>query len=162
MILYHGSVEEVQKPNISFSKNYLDFGRGFYLTTHKKQAEKWAKRKAARKKTSAIVSVFEVKERFENFNTLEFKQENESWIDFVFECRKGSDEYKKYDIIIGGVADDDVFRTLNLYFEGVWTKEKALEEVRYYDVNNQICFVNQEVIEKVLIFKNSYEVKNDR
>lgn len=28
--------------SIKFSKKYLDFGRGFYITTYKEQAEKWA------------------------------------------------------------------------------------------------------------------------
>ncbi len=158
MILYHGSVFEVRNPNISYSKNYLDFGKGFYVTTHKEQAERWAKRKALRAKKSAIVSAFDIKENLENYNVLKFEEENEKWLDFVFQCRKGSEEYKKYDIIIGGVADDDVFRTLNLYFEGIWPKERALEEIRYYDINDQICFVNQLTIDNLLIFKNSYEV----
>lgn len=38
MIFFHGSNIEVKKPQISFSKNYLDFGKGFYLTSYKKQA----------------------------------------------------------------------------------------------------------------------------
>ena len=46
MILYHGTNKEIQKADVSFSKNYLDFGKGFYLTTYKEQAEKWALRKA--------------------------------------------------------------------------------------------------------------------
>ena len=49
MILFHGTTEIIEKPNVSFSKNYLDFGKGFYLTTYQKQAEKWALRKALRK-----------------------------------------------------------------------------------------------------------------
>lgn len=39
MILYHGTNKEIRKADVSFSKNYLDFGKGFYLTTYKEQAE---------------------------------------------------------------------------------------------------------------------------
>lgn len=39
MILFHGTIEIIEKPNVSFSKSYLDFGKGFYLTTYQKQAE---------------------------------------------------------------------------------------------------------------------------
>ena len=49
MILFHGTTEIIEKPNVSFSKNYLDFGKGFYLTTYQKQAEKWALRKSLEK-----------------------------------------------------------------------------------------------------------------
>ena len=37
--VYHGSTEIIQKPKIGFSKKYLDFGEGFYVTTFKEQAE---------------------------------------------------------------------------------------------------------------------------
>lgn len=40
MIVYHGTTIEIPHPDVSFSKKYLDFGRGFYLTTYQKQAEK--------------------------------------------------------------------------------------------------------------------------
>ncbi len=48
MIVYHGSSLEIIKPEISYSKAYLDFGRGFYVTTFRSQAEKWALRKSIR------------------------------------------------------------------------------------------------------------------
>jgi len=54
MILYHGTNLEIQKPNIDYAKSYLDFGKGFYLTTYKEQAEKWALRKALRKGREAV------------------------------------------------------------------------------------------------------------
>lgn len=34
MILYHGSTDYVDKPEIRKGKNYLDFGTGFYMTLH--------------------------------------------------------------------------------------------------------------------------------
>ena len=42
MIVYHGSTEIIKNPDVVHSKKYLDFGRGFYITTFENQAKKWA------------------------------------------------------------------------------------------------------------------------
>lgn len=41
MIVYHGTTDIIEKPDVDHSKNYLDFGKGFYLTTYEDQAKKW-------------------------------------------------------------------------------------------------------------------------
>lgn len=61
---------------------------------------------------------------------------DDKWLDFVCACRKGETINKDYDIIIGNVADDDVFKTVDLYFRGLWDKNKVLEELRYYKLND--------------------------
>ena len=48
MIVYHGTTEVIEKPDVKHSKKYLDFGKGFYLTSFEEQAEKWAVRKSMR------------------------------------------------------------------------------------------------------------------
>jgi len=53
-----------------------------------------------------------------------------------------------------------VFKTVDMYFRGLWSKQKALEELRYYKMNDQICFVNEKVLDKLLIFQESYQVVN--
>ena len=40
MIVYHGSTEIIKNPDVVHSKRYLDFGRGFYITTFENQAKK--------------------------------------------------------------------------------------------------------------------------
>ena len=42
MKVYHSSPVEVKKPDTRHSRAYLDFGPGFYVTTLKEQAEKYA------------------------------------------------------------------------------------------------------------------------
>lgn len=39
MKVFHGGISAIEKPEASFSKRYLDFGKGFYVTTYKQQAE---------------------------------------------------------------------------------------------------------------------------
>lgn len=159
MIVYHGSTEIIKSPDVVHSKRYLDFGRGFYLTSFQKQAEKWAKRKGLRKNQAAIVNVYELTDVLDEYKVLKFDNEDEKWLDFVSACRAGQDINNKYDIVIGNVADDDIFKTVDMYFRGIWDKERVLNELRYYKMNDQICIIKQEVISKVLIFKEAYEVK---
>lgn len=107
----------------------------------------------------SYVNIYEMADDLTSIKVLSFEKENEKWLDFVCACRRGEKKYQNYDVIIGSVADDDVFKTVDMYFRGLWDKEKALEELRYYKMNNQICIVNQEVLKQVLTFKESYEVK---
>ena len=48
MIVYHGTTDIIEVPDVQYSKKYLDFGKGFYLTTFEEQAKKWAVRKSMR------------------------------------------------------------------------------------------------------------------
>ena len=158
MIVYHGTTEIVENPDVNHSKKYLDFGKGFYLTTYEEQAKKWAVRKGMRQEKIGVVNVYTLMDSLENYRVLSFEEENEKWLDFVCACRRGEPLNQEYDIVIGNVADDDVFKTVDMYFRGLWDKKKVLEELGYYKMNNQICIVNQKTLDEVLTFQKSYEV----
>lgn len=136
MIVYHGSTEIIEKPDVRHSKRYLDFGRGFYLTTFENQAKRWAVRKASRQERTPVVNVYEMSASPQEYKVLHFEKENEKWLEFVCGCRKGENLNRNYDIIIGNVANDDVFKTVDMYFRGLWDKERVLEELSYYKMNN--------------------------
>ena len=159
MIVYHGSTEIIEKPDVIHSKKYLDFGKGFYITSFENQAKKWAVRKGMRQEKTEVVNIYEMSEDWSDLRVLTFEKENEKWLDFVCACRKGEAINKDYDIIVGNVADDDVFKTVDMYFRGLWEKEKVLEELRYYKMNDQICIVNQETLDHVITFQKAYEVE---
>ena len=46
LIVYHGSTDIVEHPDVLHSFRALDFGKGFYVTTVLDQAKRWAKRRA--------------------------------------------------------------------------------------------------------------------
>ena len=94
-------------------------------------------------------------------NVLRFAGEDEQWLDFVCACRDGKPVNEVYDIIIGNVADDDVFKTVDMYFRGLWSKEQALNELRYSKSNDQICIAKQEAIISQLKFVESYQVVDE-
>ena len=159
MIVYHGTIEIVKSPDVLHSFRPLDFGKGFYVTTVKEQAEKWARRKAdLYNKPSGVVNLYQMKKDKEGLVEKTFPEDLNEWIDFVCACRDGGNEYTKYDIISGKVANDKVFRVVDMYHQGIWDKERALKEIKVYDVYDQIAFISQRAIDQLLSFESHYEV----
>lgn len=64
----------------------------------------------------------------------------------------GDDIYKEFDVICGGIANDRVFNTLDLYFSNQMNKEEALKRLIYEKPNQQLCFTNQTVIDRCVTF----------
>ncbi|MCL2222661.1 MAG: DUF3990 domain-containing protein [Oscillospiraceae bacterium] len=159
MTVYHGTTLIVKSPSAKYSKKYLDFGIGFYVTADKIQSERWAKRKAIRLNTKPTVNVYTLSDNLAGYNGLVFEDEDVNWLNFVANCRRGSNDYTKYDYVSGSVANDDVFLTVDMYMRGIWKEDRALEEIRYYKTSHQICLVSQALMDCELNFEESYEVK---
>lgn len=159
MIVYHGSYCVVDKPTVLFSRDALDFGKGFYVTNIEEQAIKWSERFKV-KFGKAYVNRYELD--IENikvdYKVKEFKYYDNEWLDFILECRTGSDIFNKYDILIGGIADDRVYNTMELFQDNLISKEEALKRLKFYKPNNQICIVNQNIIDKYLKYCGTSEV----
>jgi len=157
MTLYHGSYMEVRHPNLSFSRKEVDFGAGFYTTPIQEQAEKWSLRFKSKKK-QAVVSEYEFDNNVtEKLSVLSFETYSDNWLDFVTSCRAGKDTARNYDLIIGGVANDDVFNTLQLYLDNLISRQETIKRLRYEKPNIQYCFKNQAVIDDRVRFLRSYE-----
>ena len=158
MRVYHGSNIAVQSPKVTYSATCLDFGQGFYLTTVQQQAERWARRKANLKGSpQGIVNVFEFTHT-SRLRTLNFADDLDAWIDFVCACRDGGEAFRNYDVIMGKVADDKVFRVVDLYKRGIWDRARAIQEMRVYPSYDQIALISQQTIDEQLTYIQSYEV----
>ena len=94
----------------------------------------------------------------ENLRHKCFEKYDLDWLNFVVQCRNGSREYANYDIIEGGVANDNVIDTVEDYRNHIITARQALGQLRYKKVNHQLCIVNQAVIDFCLRFVNSIEL----
>lgn len=159
MNVYHGSNVIVHNPDIVHSFRSLDFGKGFYVTTVKEQAERWARRKMDICGTGkAIVTIYEMGEDFIGLSRKCFDDDLTEWIDFVCQCRDEKEDYLKYDLIRGKVANDRVFRVVDMYHSGIWDKERALKEIKAYPDYDQIAFVSQKAIDQLLRYETFYEV----
>ena len=159
MLIYHGSNVEVRKPRLRMSRKYTDFGRGFYTTTQKEQADHWTSIKIDRaKKGRRVVSVFEVSDELltnPELKIREFHGPDETWLNFVVDSRKGIEH--DYDLVFGPVANDKVFTVVNLYEGGVLDAPAAIAELKVYKTYNQLSFHTPRVIQ-ALRFVESYEV----
>lgn len=78
-------------------------------------------------------------------------------MEYVVDCRKGGIKQLQYDMVEGGVANDNVIDTVEDYENGIITAEQALGQLRYKEVNHQICILNQEIVDKYISF-SSYEI----
>ena len=66
-----------------------------------------------------------------------------------------------FDIIEGDIANDKVFNTVELFFQNLIDKKTALSRLQYEKTNNQICFINQNVMDNVMHFESSYKLKGN-
>ena len=158
MKLYHASYCIIKKPDVLHSRDNLDFGKGFYLTTLYEQAKKYAMRFLLRKQ-KAYINEYILDDDIHNFNIKIFKSYDEEWLDYVGKCRKGI-QTGTYDIVEGGIANDKVFNTIDLYFSGAMNKDDALGRLAFEHPNHQLCILNQDVMNNHLHFINATEIKS--
>lgn len=157
MILYHGSNIEVVKPDLHYSRKNVDFGMGFYTTPLYEQAVKWCGKFKRRGGQGIVSHYFFDEKQYNAFKILKFDSYSEEWLDFILNCRSGNDT-SDYDIVIGGVANDKVFNTVELYFDNLIDKSEAIKRLRYEKPNQQICFRTQAVMDGFLRFEGSEKV----
>ena len=139
MIFYHGSFLEVVKPDLMHSRPNLDFGRGFYVTPLYERAVKWCGKFKRRGKTG-VISRYNYDENQEaELKILKFDSYSEEWLDFILNCRTEKDS-TDYDLVVGGIANDKVFNTVELFFDGLINKTEAINRLRYEKPNLLICF----------------------
>ena len=159
MIVYHGSDIVVENPDVLHSYRPLDFGKGFYVTSVREQAVRWARRKATlRGREKAIINVYHLAENTEGLLIKTFDEDLVEWIDFVCDCRDIGEKYLRYDLISGKVANDRVFRVVDMYHTGIWDKDRALKEIKVYSSYDQIAFITQKAIDQLLSFMSYEEV----
>ena len=156
MKVYHGSWMEIAEPDLKHSRTDVDFGKGFYTTPLREQAVKWCG-KFKRRGKQGIVTTYEFDESTSSsLKILSFDSYSEEWLDFILKCRRKQDS-SDYDIVMGGVANDKVFNTVELYFDHLIDKQEAIKRLRYEKPNMQICFRSERAL-KQLHFEGRFEV----
>lgn len=149
MTVYHGSYTTVEKPKIIKGKNTKDFGIGFYCTIIREQAERWARRY-----DKGIINSYTVRMNTA-LNILEFKEMTEQWLDFIIECRKGKSH--NYDIVIGAMANDQIYNFIADYMDGIITREQFWALAKFKYPTHQINFCTNTALQ-CLEFVSSEEV----
>lgn len=158
MELYHGSTYDFTEIDLSKARKGKDFGLGYYLTTNKSQAIRWATRGKMKKEGFLYTYAFDEKIlNGHEFNIKKLTRYNKEWADYLCKCRLefyNSD----HDIIYDRMADS-TFKVLSNYIERYYFGEIDLNMLlliarfpknRRYD---QYCFKTKRAIEKLSLVK---------
>ena len=148
MKLYHTSYTTIKRPDISHSRDYLDFGKGFYLTHHRDQGERYGLRFIRRGKEGWL-NIYDFDFSDVDWKIKRFETYDKEWLDFVSKCRGGEDD-TDYDMVVGGIADDKVIRTLDRYFHGEIDVDITLGLLKYERPNIQYCIRSQKMLDTCL------------
>lgn len=160
LTVYHGATEVISSPICAFGRPRLDFGRGFYVTDIKEQAVRWAQTMADKRNAQSLLNIYSLdRDAFlaECMHKI-FTSYDSEWLEFIVANRRGENLAAAYDYVEGGIANDRVIDTVNLYIQGLVDSATALQQLAFYKPNNQICLLNQTLTDKYLHFYDSERI----
>ena len=160
IIVYHGGTEKVESPVCKFGRRNLDYGQGLYVTDIRKQAADWATQVADRRKEVPIINRYRLNRDaiLREARCKVFVAYDKDWLQFIVASRRGEQVADNYDYIEGGVANDRVVDTVNLYMAGLMDEDTALLRLSQHQPNNQMCILSQGIVDKYLVFDGTEEV----
>jgi hypothetical protein len=151
MTLYHGTNVDFDLIDIEKSNPYKDFGKGFYLTDIKEQAERMALRKVKFFGGVPVIQVYDFDEgdlQRENLKVKFFSKPSEEWAVFIHNNRNRTLDFRHdYDVVIGQIANDGVAYLLGRYEEGTITLPELVRGLEYKQLNNQYFFGTQKALD---------------
>ena len=152
MKLYHGSIVSVKNPNIRQGRPNTDYGKGFYTTVDFDQAARWARiRRDRAGGGNAVVSVYEVDDDLlqkKDFRIMEYNGATKEWLDFVVANRRYAPLHD-YDIVLGPVANDNLYATISLYENGELSAEAAVVQLKTHVLFNQVSFHTEKALSQL-------------
>lgn len=151
MLVYHGSYTKIKQPRLIKGRNTKDFGTGFYCTVIKEQAQRWAKRY-----DTPVVNTYSLLIN-EKLDILEFKTMTDEWLDFIIDCRSGKTH--SYDIVIGAMADDQIYNYISDYIDGIITRDQFWMLARFKYPTHQINFCSEQALECLTFYKSEAVMK---
>lgn len=98
--------------------------------TNLEQARNFALKVVKRKGGKPIVNIYEFDDKQVVEKCKRFSSPDDEWLDFVSDNKNGVYKGESYSIIIGPVANDDVYTTFQLYLGGFLTREQTLQTLK--------------------------------
>jgi len=153
LILYHGSNKYFNSIDLSTAKDKRDFGRGFYTTTIRKQAEDWAKVLFDRYRGDGIY-IYEMELLLsDDLSIKTFEGLSEEWLLMVQKNRTMGGVQHNFDIVQGPVANDVTARAIALYIAGIINANEAIERLKYNQINNQVSLHTPAALSHIKILR---------
>lgn len=167
--LYHGTIFQIDRIDVSKGHGNRDFGKGFYMATsrgqaigmmHKKYREAIVKLGGKSGQEKLSERLYELKIDIEAVNALKvkvFEHADMEWLDFILMCREQGGTPHDFDCVIGPTADDNTLLCLRTYWQGFYgdigsdeAKEVLLRNLEPENLGVQ-CFVGrQEVADRIV------------
>ena len=160
MTLYHGTNVDIQSIDLALCRPYKDFGRGFYTTKLRQQAQKMAERVARIYGGSPVVNVYEFDNSLLKTSILNIKDfgitPSESWALFVMNNRnRAFTDFNnlncnfdcKYDIVCGPIADDDMTMLFRQYQSGLISFESLIKGMTFKEITSQYSFHTEKAVQ---------------
>ena len=159
LILYHGTNQNFDKIDLSKSKDKRDFGRGFYTTTLREQAEDWARALFDRHKGDGVI-VYEMElELTCDLSVKKYEGLSEEWLLMVQKNRTLGGIQHSFDVVQGPVANDKTARTIALYIAGIINAKEAITRLQYNKVNDQVSLHTHTALSHIKILR---KLNNER
>jgi len=138
MRLYHAGPEEVRKPDIKIGRRNSDFGPGFYLTSDRDFAYRWAA-------PGNIVNEYEL-----DTGTLDIKnfERSEEWFSYIFNNRRAKDSITA-DVVIGPIANDTIFDTFGIITSGFLSSKDALSLLMIGPEYTQVAVKTEKAVSRL-------------
>lgn len=150
IILYHGSTQIVEYPEIRIARFNKDFYYGFYCTLYAEQAKRWA----VRFDGTGIMNEY-IYTPDKSLKILKFPEMTEEWLDFIVSCRLGNPH--DYDVVEGPMANDTIFNYVQNFTDGKITREAFWALAKFKKPTHQISFHTVKAL-TTLKFLKGYEV----
>ena len=167
-VLYHGSAELFDKIDVNKGRPRKDFGKGFYMSVLKKQAEGVMRKKytetlnrrpnlSKEGLAKVVYSITVDTAVLPNMDVKIFQSADMEWFEFVLNCRKSDKNIHNHDVVIGPTADDDTRMVIKGLYDGIfgdwWTKaakRKALEALHPERLGVQWFVFKPQVVKKLV------------
>lgn len=154
--LYHGSNVSIEKIDLTRSLPDKDFGKRYYLTDIRTQAEAMSIRRVRiageGEPTLTVYSFDESQLHSPELRVKVFDEPTEEWALFVLSNREASltGYTHDYDIVIGPIADDGVAFQLDRYTRHMITLATLVEELTYRKLNRQYYFGTERALQTLI------------
>lgn len=154
MKLFHGTNTDIETIDLSRCQPFKDFGKGFYLTDVKKQAEYMAIRRHEQTGEGQPTLIeYEFDEKLLHGKTFRIKRSekpSKAWAQFILANRLDESFKHDFDIVIGPVADDGVAFQLRRYIENYISLNQLVRELTYRKLNSQYYFGTDKAINALI------------
>ena len=147
--LFHGSNQDFERVYLEKSRNKRDFGRGFYMTTLKNQAVRWAQNMFTRHGGLGRYVYEFVLDISPDLRIKQFNEVDHEWLDMVKRNRVNGGTQHNYDVVWGPVADDDTMRTLALFVAGIYTEDMALQQLSFFKPSDQVSIHTERALSRL-------------